>query len=67
MRVRRVTVVVVAVLALAGCNRHENVAVVHSCPIVVGKKVVVPADKGAIGMAKIALTPKELKANDCRS
>ena len=51
--------------ALSGCNKHDNVAVVHSCPITV-KKVVVPADKGEIGEAKIALTAKELKAEDCR-
>jgi hypothetical protein len=70
MRVRRCTagvVVVVACFALAGCNKHETVAVVHSCPLIAGKKIVVTSDKGAIGMAKIALTPKELKADDCRS
>jgi hypothetical protein len=59
--------IVLCGLALSGCNKHENVAVVHSCPLVVGKKIVVPADKGDVGMAKIALTPKELKADDCRS
>jgi hypothetical protein len=59
--------VAIAGLALSGCNKHENVAVVHSCPVVVGKKVVVPADKGEIGLAKIELTQKELKADDCRS
>jgi hypothetical protein len=53
-------------LALSGCRRHENVAVVHSCPVVAGKKIVVASDKGAIGMAKVGLTPKELKADDCR-
>jgi hypothetical protein len=59
--------VALAALALSGCNKHENVAVVHSCPLVVGKKIVVASDKGEIGMAKISLTPKELKADDCRS
>jgi hypothetical protein len=59
-------VAVVAGIALSGCNKHESVAVVHSCPITVNKKIVVPADKGEIGEAKVALTAKELKAEDCR-
>jgi hypothetical protein len=69
MGVRRGTVGVVAlvvVLALAGCTKHENVAAVHSCPITASKKIVVPSDKGAVGEAKIALTAKELKVEDCR-
>ena len=59
--------IVLTGLALSGCNKHENVAVVHSCPLVAHKTIVVASDKGEIGMAKIALTPKELKADDCRA
>jgi hypothetical protein len=57
---------VVCGLVLSGCTKHESVAIVHSCPLTAGKKIVVAADRGAIGMAKVALTPKELKADDCR-
>jgi hypothetical protein len=59
--------IVLTGLALSGCNKHENVAVVHSCPLAANKTIVVASDKGEIGLAKIALTPKELKADDCRS
>jgi hypothetical protein len=70
MGLRRGTALVAAAvigLTVSGCTKHEKIALVHSCPPVAGKTVVVSSDKGEIGLAKIALTGKELKADDCRS
>jgi hypothetical protein len=61
---RRALIGVLAAVSLfaAGCSTH-NVAVSHPCPAPVkGEKVVVVSNRGKVGMAKIGLTPKALKA-----
>jgi hypothetical protein len=45
----------------AGCSTH-NEAVSHPCPTVSKGKAVAVSNRGKIGLAKIGLTPKELKA-----
>jgi len=63
-RVRWALVVLAVGLATAGCSTHR-VAATNVCGSVAKEKVVVVAPKrGAIGMAKLGLTPKELKALD---
>jgi hypothetical protein len=55
-------VVVVIAAATAGCSTHR-VATTNPCPVVTKHKVVVVAPtRRAIGMAKLGLTPKGLKA-----
>ena len=51
--------------AVAGCSTHD-VAVERPCPEVTAKKVAAISNRGAIGMAKVGLTPEALKAReDC--
>ena len=51
---------------LAGCSTHDE-AVSRPCPEVTSKKVAAISNRGAIGMAKIGLTPDNLKAReDCK-
>jgi hypothetical protein len=56
-----VVTVALGATTVSGCTKH-NVAAVHPCPVVATKKVVTVANRGAIAMAKVGLTPKELKA-----
>jgi hypothetical protein len=42
----------------AGCSSH-NVAAYRSCPL--AARVVAVSDRGAVGMARIGLTPEGLK------
>jgi hypothetical protein len=67
---RRSNVAVAAIVlvgALAsGCSTHD-VAASRPCPdIKADKKAIAISNRGAIGMAKIGLTPENLKAReDC--
>jgi len=58
--------VLTSALGLAACSTHR-VAQTHPCPALTAQsKVVVASSRGAIGLAKVGLTPKGLKAlDDC--
>jgi hypothetical protein len=51
-------------LGTTGCSTHEDVAASHPCTFVTGGKVVARANRGKIGLAKVGLTPKGLKAQE---
>jgi hypothetical protein len=56
--------VVLSTAAIAGCSTHR-VAVTNPCPVVSKQGAVIAApSRGAIGLVKIGLTPKTLKAQE---
>lgn len=60
-----VTGALLLVTAVAGCSTHD-VAVERPCPEVTADDVAAISNRGAIGMAKLGLTPESLKARgDC--
>jgi hypothetical protein len=50
-------------LLVAGCSTH-NVEATHTCTVTKDGKAVAVSNRGGIGLAKIGLTPKSLKAQE---
>jgi hypothetical protein len=50
-------------LAVTGCSTHD-VPTSNPCTTLKGGKVVAVENRGAIGLAKVGLTPKGLKAQE---
>jgi hypothetical protein len=51
-------------LTATGCSTHDDVAASHPCTFEKGGKVVAVENRGKIGLAKVGLTPKGLKAQE---
>jgi hypothetical protein len=51
-------------LTVTGCSTHDDVAASHPCTFTVAGKVVAGENRGKIGLAKVGLTPKGLKAQE---
>jgi hypothetical protein len=51
-------------LTATGCSTHDDVAASHPCTFTVAGKVVAGENRGKIGLAKVGLTPKGLKAQE---
>jgi hypothetical protein len=60
-RWRAAVFVAVCLLAAGGCSTH-HAAATRSCGSITRQRVVVVSNRGAMGLAKIGLSPKVLKA-----